>query len=271
MHTPKKLLQAGIGIAGILFASIPKPTGIQSNKSAECIPDNLFAKGKLHECASFPQVPAGMSEINGQFYIDRFEASVGIYKDKELYMWSPYVRPDLKQHPKLQAFSIMGIIPQGYVDGYTAEKLCKNSGKRLCTAKEWMSACRGNNKFIYPYGNKRIEKFCNGSRDIHPAIELFGQKKSSFQKIQSACINQLKNSLYKTGAFKNCSNEYFVYDMVGNLHEWISDASGTFKGGYYVDTKINGPGCLYQTTAHSKRHWDYSTGFRCCKSIADTK
>jgi hypothetical protein len=51
---------------------------------------------------------------------------------------------------------------------------------------------------------------------------------------------------------------------MGNLHEWTSDPEGTFRGGFYVDTVINGPGCLYRTTAHDRAHWDYSTGFRCC-------
>ena len=30
--------------------------------------------------------------------------------------------------------------------------------------------------------------------------------------------------------------------MVGNLHEWTSDPDGTFQGGYYLDTSINGEG-----------------------------
>jgi hypothetical protein len=40
---------------------------------------------------------------------------------------------------------------------------------------------------------------------------------------------------------------------------------GTFRGGYYLDTHINGNGCEYKTTAHSVKYRDYSTGFRCCK------
>jgi hypothetical protein len=52
--------------------------------------------------------------------------------------------------------------------------------------------------------------------------------------------------------------------MVGNLHEWTAASSGTFRGGYYLDTKINGEGCDYRTTAHDARYHDYSTGFRCC-------
>ena len=52
--------------------------------------------------------------------------------------------------------------------------------------------------------------------------------------------------------------------MMGNLHEWTDDPNGTFRGGFYVDTRINGEGCLYATTAHNIVHFDYSTGFRYC-------
>lgn len=52
--------------------------------------------------------------------------------------------------------------------------------------------------------------------------------------------------------------------MMGNLNEWTADANGTYRGGYYVDTAINGQGCLYTTTAHDMDYLDYSTGFRCC-------
>ena len=45
--------------------------------------------------------------------------------------------------------------------------------------------------------------------------------------------------------------------MVGNLHEWIEDPDGTFKGGFYVDAERNGPGCLYTTTAHAGTYRDY--------------
>jgi formylglycine-generating enzyme required for sulfatase activity len=55
-----------------------------------------------------------------------------------------------------------------------------------------------------------------------------------------------------------------VLDLMGNLHEWTADPAGTFRGGFYVDTVRNGPGCLYRTTAHDVGHRDYSTGFRCC-------
>lgn len=222
---------------------------------------NLYLK----ECKSFPNSPPGMVRI-GDYYIDRFEASVIYEKNGKIVPWSPYHRPNIKLD-NIRAVSIMGAVPQGYIDGFTAEKLCTNSDKRLCTSKEWLRACQGIKKQIFPYGKKIIVGACNGSRSIHPAIELFGNNKSSFSKIQSPCINQLENTVTRSGDNYLCVTENSVYDMVGNLHEWVSDKSGTFRGGYYVDTYRNGKGCLYATTAHSRYHWDYSTGFRCCKDL----
>jgi hypothetical protein len=55
--------------------------------------------------------------------------------------------------------------------------------------------------------------------------------------------------------------------MVGNLHEWTSSPGGTMRGGYFLDVKKNGTACEYKTTAHNRKYHDYSTGFRCCKSL----
>ena len=75
----------------------------------------------------------------------------------------------------------------------------------------------------------------------------------------------MKGTLAKSGAHKKCRSSYGVFDMVGNLHEWTASKTGTFRGGYYLDTHQNGDGCDYKTTAHNARYHDYSTGFRCCQ------
>ena len=77
-------------------------------------------------------------------------------------------------------------------------------------------------------------------------------------------LNQAPGTLAKTGEHSSCTNGYGVYDMVGNLHEWVDDPDGTFQGGYYLDTHLNGDGCTYRTVAHAASYHDYSTGFRCC-------
>jgi hypothetical protein len=81
-------------------------------------------------------------------------------------------------------------------------------------------------------------------------------------------LGQVEGALAKTGEHPDCANGFGVVDMVGNIHEWVatdpSTKNGTFAGGYYLDTSLNGDGCGYKTQAHAHDYHDYSTGFRCC-------
>jgi hypothetical protein len=88
-----------------------------------------------------------------------------------------------------------------------------------------------------------------------------------FSHLDNACLNQLPDSLDPSGARFGCETDEGAFDMMGNLHEWTDNPAGSFRGGYYVDTVKNGPGCLYVTTAHDISYWDYSTGFRCCADL----
>ena len=85
-----------------------------------------------------------------------------------------------------------------------------------------------------------------------------------YVKLDNACLNQLPNSLANTGSLPAASPPTGVFDLVDNLHEWSADPAGTFRDGFYVDTKPNSPGCMYATTAHTLGYWDYSTGCRYC-------
>ena len=84
-------------------------------------------------------------------------------------------------------------------------------------------------------------------------------------------LNQMEGSVAKTGAFSECTSDYGVYDMVGNLDEWTADPNGTFQGGFWLDTDLHGEACAYRTIAHDFGYHDYSTGFRCCAGVAADK
>lgn len=96
---------------------------------------------------------------------------------------------------------------------------------------------------------------------------------SVWTRLNDPALGQVEGALAHTGDHAECRNTFDVYDMVGNLHEWVAtDASlphGTFAGGYYLDTTINGDGCRYRTVAHAHDYHDYSTGFRCCATPRD--
>ena len=158
-------------------------------------------------------------------------------------------------------------MPQGYISKNEAEAACKAARKRLCTGDEWQFACRGKKPTTFPYGDERKDGYCNDSgrapiSALHP--ELGDAVYSSREALNDPRINKAPNTVAPTGSFAKCKNGFGVFDMVGNLHEWIEDRDGTFRGGYYMDTSLNGEGCSYQTTAHDFRYHDYSTGFRCC-------
>jgi hypothetical protein len=106
---------------------------------------------------------------------------------------------------------------------------------------------------------------CNDQRTEHPAIEYFMTADPwIWSELGHPCLNQLADGLASAGSYVGCESAEGAFDMMGNLHEWTADPAGTFRGGFYVDTVQNGPGCEYATTAHDVNHWDYSTGFRCC-------
>ncbi len=204
----------------------------------------------------------GMVRVSS-FCVDQYEGSLlEVLDGGATRTWSPYVNPGTRV---LRAQSVAGAVPQGYVTQLQAAAACAGAGKRLCTDTEWLRACRGSTSTTYPYGNTRIAGVCNDARSVHPAVELYGTNASwIFSHIDSPCLNQLQPGLDLTGANSGCVTEDRIFDMMGNLHEWTADPNGTFRGGFYVDTVINGNGCLYVTTAHAVTHWDYSTGFRCC-------
>jgi formylglycine-generating enzyme required for sulfatase activity len=163
-----------------------------------------------------------------------------------------------------------GVVPQGYISGKQAAAACAASGKRLCSAEEWDRACRGPKHTQFPYGDTRRAGVCNDDiRAVHPVAqvaEIVGMTPDEMWRdgMNHPMINQLADALLKTGERAECKNAYGVFDMVGNLHEWIDDPDGTFRGGFYMDTTKNGDGCDYATVAHSFKYHDYSTGFRCC-------
>ncbi|MEB2310775.1 MAG: SUMF1/EgtB/PvdO family nonheme iron enzyme [Sorangiineae bacterium] len=208
--------------------------------------------------------PPGMARVT-DFCIDRYEASLVLMSPAGgVTTWSPFVNPGAEQ---VRAVSIAGAVPQAYIDQPRAADACARAGKRLCTDDEWLMACETAAGYTYPYGEVREPGVCNDARAVHPAEEYFGTTDPwIYSELDDACLDQLPDSLDRSGANPGCVTPEGVYDLMGNLHEWTADPAGTFRGGFFVDTVRNGDGCRYVTTAHQANYWDYSTGFRCCAS-----
>jgi formylglycine-generating enzyme len=212
--------------------------------------------------------PRAMVEIDGKFCIDRYEATlVDVLPGGEERPHSPFT-PVGERH-LVRAVSAPDVFPQGYISAVEAQRACSAAGKRLCGVAEWSKACRGPATQSFGYGERREPGRCN-DKGKNPVISLYGRGHWTWSTMNQPALNQQEGTLSRTGEHEGCTNGYGVFDMVGNLHEWVADPRGTFYGGYYQDVASvgHGAGCGYQTTAHEARYHDYSTGFRCCGDVA---
>jgi formylglycine-generating enzyme len=208
--------------------------------------------------------PEGMADIQGRFCIDRYEGS--LLEDVGAGREQPFAHFSTIAGRRVRAVSRPHVFPQAYISGKDAQQACAASGKRLCRATEWSMACRGPSNTTFPYGERHERHRCN-DYGISPrgANRQSSNLHQAWDNMNDPRLNQTAHTVSRTGDHDRCTNDWGVFDMVGNLHEWVDDPSGTFLGGYYLDTSQNGDGCTYQTTAHSFTYHDYSTGFRCCK------
>ncbi len=216
--------------------------------------------------------PPDMASIDDRFCVDKYEAHlVEMLDNGDERPWSPF--QPIEGHT-VRAVSEPGVVPQGYISEVQAQYACAHSGKRLCKPREWVKACMGPEPTTYGYGKQNEPGRCNDS-GRSPVVALYGSTSDMGDRAQwnwdhmnDPQLNQLDGTVAKTGSHDQCTNGYGVYDMVGNLHEWVADPAGSFQGGYYQDTHLNGDGCTYKTTAHAAWYHDYSTGFRCCEDVA---
>lgn len=243
--------------------------------------------------------PPEMVSIRGQFCIDRFEGQLVDAADGAplspyypttpnltqiiLGRWGPHrwttgdllaramPLPSLGRSPnaapKAVARSRYGVVPSGYVSGHGAHEACEAAGKRLCSEAEWKTACRGEQERDFPYGDDYRQGACNVFRYGHPAFTLHDNPAIGHLDPR---LNQVLDNgapmLERTGSRPGCASRWgddAVFDMVGNLDEWIDSKKGTFVGGFY--SRSTRKGCNAKVSAHPRRYLDYSLGIRCCK------
>lgn len=278
----------------------PKPAAEKSPKNDVSISDggvlNAMAASSADTSpavatakpADPPPCPDEMALV-GRTCVDRYEAHLVVDLAGVLSPHPHYERPETGV--RYLAKSAPGVFPQGYISAVEAKAACNASGKRLCSRREWLRACQDKGNQTYPYGPKGRRGVCNTGK-LHLLPEVFGRRPVGGLKydehFNSPKLNQMPGFLAQSGEYTGCAGGRNIFDMVGNLHEWVSDkvddrfmeqldsenverreqpwstGNGVFMGGFYSTTSELGPGCYYTTVAHEPRYHDYSTGFRCC-------
>ncbi len=246
--------------------------------------------------------PADMVSVRGSFCVDRFEAHLVDQKTNGLLSPDYPVTPNLFAYALAEGWTLKAELgdvhgkafpmpfppfwqaadaaspvvplprstkaarPNGFLTGLVSETACAAVGKRLCSVDEFVLACRGENDTQFPYGDDFEDGACNVFREDHPATLLHGNPSiGHLDPRLDRAVGEKGPLLQETGASPRCASRWgddAIYDMVGNLDEWVDESGGAFAGGFF--SRSTRSGCDALVTAHPKSYLDYSTGMRCC-------
>ncbi|MBI3807188.1 MAG: formylglycine-generating enzyme family protein [Nitrospirae bacterium] len=194
------------------------------------------------------------------FSMDVYEVTVGQYAE---FLRSGEARAPLDWKTINQSANQKR--PVANVDWADAAAYCKWAGKRLPTEAEWEKAARGTDGRLYPWGND-------------PPTPLH----ANYGKVGSHDYG----TLAPVGTLEDGKSPYGIYDMAGNVWEWVSD---WYDDAYYKNSPQQNPGgpsmggfkvirggswtSSPRNLRSADRYWDppsfrslYFPGFRCAKN-----
>lgn len=252
---------------------------LERNAAAAMLPASVRA----HRASGCPKEMARVGDV----CVDRWEATlVERTPDGSLRVHPYYEEPN----PDVTYFarSRPGVFPQAYINRPEAAAACHAAGKRLCRLSEWIRACRGSRRWLFPYGPNEMPNRCNTDQ-AHLLGRFYGENPHlwSYERaFNDPRLDQVPGFLARTAAYLGCVTPTGIYDMVGNLDEWVANTvkrppkgssmplrevgHGIFMGGFYSTHDQHGYGCGFITVGHEPEYHDYSLGFRCCKSVDQT-
>lgn len=157
----------------------------------------------------------------GEYYIDRYEVTNRHYR--ALLDDVRDILPDMSyvfMMPRPQGSPAYPVskddLPVVWVSWHNANTYCAWKGKRLPSEAEWEKAARGGDGRIFPWGNEFDEKKTN-SRGFSGGVAPVGR-------------------------YKGDLSPYDVYDMAGNVSEWVDDWYRSY------------PGNKFQSESYGEKH-----------------
>jgi eukaryotic-like serine/threonine-protein kinase len=166
------------------------------------------------------------------YYIDKYEVTNVQYKacQNAGHCTQPF---SLNSYTRSNYYgdSNFGIYPVMNITWYDADAYCRWRGGRLPTEAEWEKAARGTDDRLYPWGDSFESdraNFCDRNCDLWPNYDY------SDSYADTAPV----------GSYPAGVSPYGVYDMAGNVSEWVADQYAAYPEGV-ADTSIDYLGVAY--------------------------
>ena len=238
----------------------PTPPCSKEIKDAKGVPMCLVPAGEFtmgggkadgDSYASYPAHPVSVDA----FYIDKFEVTNALYKNCVDAGGCSLPGDVVKYNNSKYANH-----PVVYVDWDQATAYCAWRGVRLPGEAEWEKAARGTDGRAYPWGNDAPNKdLANYGKTVGDTTVV--------------------------GSYEKGKSPFGVYDMAGNVWEWVADWYTVYPGNttsmgstdYGTKYRVLRGGSWYYDTGYMRvifRNWGHSDakseyyGFRCARSAA---
>lgn len=206
-------------------------------------------------------------QVDG-FYIDLYETTNAHF---QAYLEDTGVKPPLLWRGGVFPGAITNH-PVVYVSWHDADAYCAWAGKRLPTEKEWEKAARGDDRRNFPWG-----------------VQFDTKKANTPQYWLAQGIEVYKGSTMPVASFESGKSPYGLYDMAGNVYEWVSDwympypgnqvpnvhygkRNKVLRGGSWYDCMSYGCGLsapVYNRSRFTPEIKNKGFGFRCASDTLD--
>jgi formylglycine-generating enzyme required for sulfatase activity len=213
------------------------------------IPAGEFRMGSAAESGGLPDEQPERSVLLSAYFIDRFEVTNEAYSifvsrtghrmpenvNPASTLWKDQTpMPGIEQHP---------VVNVSWTD---AEAYCRWAGKRLPTEAEWEKAARGPDGRRYPWGNQWDFSLANSASywagrtvafDSGADWEAFWVKGEGAHIAKQKGLNGEVLTL-AVGSFPGSVSAYGLFDMAGNVAEWVQD---WYDPHYYLSAPLSNP------------------------------
>ena len=175
-----------------------------------------FTMGSAEALSPMQEKPAHEVFLDA-FYIDKYEVTNKLYKAcvdagtcQPPLDFKSFTRSSYYNNPEFDNYPVIA------VSWSMAKTYCEWRGAQLPTEAQWEKAARGTDARTYPWG------------------EGISCDKANYWPKDEACIGDTM----EVGAYESNVSPYGVYDMAGNVMEWVAD---WYSPVYYSDSPASNP------------------------------